>query len=80
MKIVLDATQLEEVARQEITQLEKEVRRLERQVKNRDTTIKRLQDGLDVSQERRARIRSLAEQLKEELQDAGWSEYDECGL
>ena len=80
MKIVLDATQLEEVARQEIAKLEKEVRRLERQVKSRDTTIKRLQDGLDVSQERRARIRGLAEQLKEELQDAGWAEYDEYGL
>ena len=80
MKIELDAQQLDEVARKEIEALRKEVARLERQVKSRDKSLQRLQTGMDVSKERREHIRGLAESLKNELQDAGWADYDECGL
>ena len=76
MKIELSNKQIDEVTKQQIAALEKEVRSLTRKLSNRDGKISELQGGMDVSKEARTDIRDAAEHLRSLLEDAEWTEYD----
>lgn len=77
MKIELNENQLDEVTKETIKSLEKRVKSLETKLRNRDRTIQDLRKGIDISKERRATIQQLAQNLVAELQNAGWTDYDD---
>ena len=67
---------LEDVSGLAIQELQKKVVALEKKLQRRDEKIKKLQDGLDVSKEKREEIQAAAEKLIELLSDAGWYDID----
>ena len=79
MKIELSDIQIDDVVKQQIKALEKEVRSLNSKLNNRDKKIARMQGGMDLTKETRKDIRESAEHLKGLLQDAEWTEYDDGG-
>jgi hypothetical protein len=68
---------LKDAMGQRILELEKKVKSLEARVRQREGTIQKLRSGVDLSAERRKRIRDLSEQLFRELDDSRWIEIDE---
>jgi predicted nucleic acid-binding Zn-ribbon protein len=77
VKIELDKSQIDAVTQAEITALRKEVASLERKLKTKENQLTALRDGMDVSKERRAKLRGIANDLMLELENAGWATYDE---
>ena len=60
----------------QIEALEKENKSLKRKLDNRDKKIRDLRQGMDLTKERRDRIRTLAVDLVDELQDSEWGDFD----
>jgi len=56
--------------------LKKQLSAMEAKLARRDEKIKKLQDGLDITQEKRVEIKNAAEKLVDLLDDAGWYDID----
>lgn len=79
MKIELDKNQIDEVTKSTIASLEKEVKTLRAKIGRREKELAHLKNGMDVTKERRIRIKSLAESLSSELEEAGWVDLPDYG-
>jgi sugar-specific transcriptional regulator TrmB len=72
VSIDISSLDLDKLANDRIMELEKQVRSLERKLKTREQKITDLQSGMDVTKEKRAEIRDLANQLVDSLEWNGW--------
>lgn len=77
MMVEVEASDFEEAKEEYVISLEKKVKSLESKLKRRDNTIQALQEGVDLSKEKRAEIKSLASDLVSILSWSGWTDYDE---
>jgi exonuclease VII small subunit len=77
MMIEVEASDFEEAKEEYVISLEKKVKSLASKLKRRDNTIQALQEGVDLSKEKRAEIKSLASDLVSILSWSGWTDYDE---
>ena len=74
--VELPDNMIEEASLVAVSQLQKKVKTLEQKLQRRDEKIRKLQGGMDISKERRQKLKELAEYIVEELNDAGWYEID----
>lgn len=77
MKIQLDEAQIDAVTKAEIASLRKQVTSLENKLKTKEKQLMLARNGMDLTKERRAKLRDLAYDLMTQLQDANWADYDE---
>jgi chromosome segregation ATPase len=77
--VEISKEQIDAAVQAELSTLRKQVKSLESKLKRREAEMTRLRDGMDITEERRTRIRNLAEQLNHELTEAGLV-YTEYGL
>ena len=77
MKIELNSDQINEIAKLRIKELEKEVAKLRKTVTTQKRKLEDLSNGMDITKERRSKIRTLAEGLASELSGANWTDYDD---
>lgn len=78
--IDLEKADIDELVKQEIRDLKKQVGSLERKLKTRDNKIKDLNEYINFSKEIRVEVMTLCKNLIDLLEDKRWIEIDryEC--
>jgi exonuclease VII small subunit len=76
IEVSVDPKQLDDMAKEAIQELQRVIKGLEAKNRRLEDKIVKLQGGMDVTSSTRSHIKKLAQELKEELESAGWAEYD----
>lgn len=75
-KIEFDSNTVDKIIIEKIKELEKKTKNLEQKIVTRDTKIRELREGMDLTKKTRDEIKEHAEVLCRLLEDALWVDFD----